>query len=181
MAWGLTICHSIVSKHRGTITVESKSGVGTTFAIYIPAHRSAGQESVQVLSAEVIRGTGRVLIMDDEEQVREIVGEMLAHLGYEPGYAKDGAETVELYQKAMHNAVPYDAVIIDLTIPGGMGGKEAIVKLLQIDPGVKAIVSSGYSNDPVMAEYTVYGFSGVVSKPFDIEQLSKVLHDTIGS
>jgi len=75
--------------------------------------------------------------------------------------------------------LPYDAVIIDLTIPGGMGGKEAIVKLLQIDPGVKAIVSSGYSNDPVMAEYAIYGFSGVVTKPFDIEQLSKVLHHTI--
>ena len=176
---GLTICHSIVSKHRGTITVESKPGVGTTFAIYLPALRSAGQESGAELPAKAIHGIGRVLIMDDEEQVRGIVGEMLTHLGYEPGYANDGSEAVELYQKAMQNATPYDAVIIDLTIPGGMGGKEAIVKLLQIDPGVKAIVSSGYSNDPVMAEHAVYGFSGVVTKPFDIEQLSKVLHHTI--
>lgn len=176
---GLTICHSIVSKHRGTITVESKPGVGTTFAIYLPALKSAGQESGSEQTVQAIHGTGRVLIMDDEEQVRAIVGEMLTHLGYQPGFAMDGAEAIKLYQQAMLNAAPYDAVIIDLTIPGGMGGKEAIVKLLQIDPGVKAIVSSGYSNDPVMAEYTVYGFSGVVTKPFDIEQLSKVLNDII--
>jgi PAS domain S-box-containing protein len=176
---GLTICHSIVSKHLGTITVESKPGIGTTFAVYLPTTRSAEHVAEPELLATEVPGKGRVLIMDDEEQVREIVGEMLTHLGYEPCYAKDGAEAVELYQKAMNNAVPYDAVIIDLTIPGGMGGKEAIVKLLQVDPSVKAIVSSGYSNDPVMAEHNLYGFSGVVTKPFDIEQLSKVLHDVM--
>ncbi len=178
---GLTICHSIVSKHRGTITVESKPGIGTTFTIYLPTSSSAEQVAGPELLATEFLGKGRVLIMDDEEQIREIAGEMLTHLGYEPGYAKDGAEAVELYQKAMRNAVPYDAVLIDLTIPGGMGGKEAITKLLQIDPGVKAIVSSGYSNDPVMAEHTVYGFSGVVTKPYDIKQLSKVLHDVMSS
>ena len=176
---GLTICHSIVSKHRGTITVESKPGAGTTFAVYLPASRLAGHESEAMRSGGEMHGSGRVLVMDDEEQVREIVGEMLSHLGYEPGFARDGAEAIEMYQKALHNGSPYAAVIVDLTIPGGMGGKEAIVKLLRIDPGVKAIVSSGYSNDPVMAEYSVYGFSGVVTKPFDIEQLSAVLHGVI--
>lgn len=177
---GLTICHSIVSKHRGTITVESKPGAGTTFAVYLPARKTEGRALGAAMPAgSVQQGTGRVLVMDDEEQVREIVGEMLSHLGYEPDYAKDGSEAIELYQKAMRNGNPYAALIIDLTIAGGMGGKEAIVKLLQIDPGVKAIVSSGYSNDPVMAEYTAYGFSGVVTKPFDMEQLSRVLHDII--
>lgn len=176
---GLTICHSIVSKHQGAITVESKPGAGTTFAVYLPASRSAGGESAIMLPGGELHGSGRVLIMDDEEQVRDIVGEMLSHLGYEPCYAKDGLEAIEMYQKALHSGNPYTAVIIDLTIPGGMGGKEAIVKLLQVDPGVKAIVSSGYFNDPVMAEYTVYGFSGVVTKPFDIEQLSAVLHGVI--
>ena len=146
------------------------------FAVYLPARSSAIQEVNTDLPGIELHGTGRVLIMDDEEQVRGIVGEMLAHLGYEPGFARDGAEAVELYQKSMRNGIPYDVVIMDLTIPGGMGGREAIVKLLQVDPNVKAIVSSGYSNDPVMGEYAVYGFSGVVTKPFDIEQLGKVLY-----
>ncbi|MCL7487343.1 MAG: response regulator [Desulfobulbaceae bacterium] len=176
---GLTICHSIVSKHRGSIMVESKPGAGTSFAVYLPARRSSAREADIELSGLDLHGTGRVLVMDDEEQIRGIVGEMLTHLGYEPSFARDGAEAMELYRKAMLNAVPYDAVIMDLTIPGGMGGKEAVANLLQMDPGAKVIVSSGYSNDPVMAEYYAYGFSGVVTKPFDMEQLSKVLHDII--
>jgi len=174
---GLTICHSIVSKHRGTITVESKPGAGTSFAVFLPARSSSVPKADMELPCSELHGTGRVLVMDDEEQVRDIVGEMLCHLGYEPSFARDGAEALELYQKAMRNTVPFDAVIMDLTIPGGMGGKEAIAMLLQMDPGVKGIVSSGYSNDPVMAEYNEYGFRGVVTKPFDIEQLSRVLHD----
>ncbi len=176
---GLTICHSIVSKHRGTITVESKPGVGSTFSIYLPASRSAEKKSPSEQLDTEHRGTGRVLVMDDEEQVRDIVGEMLIHLGYDPDFARDGQEASELYKKAMLDGFPYRAVIMDLTIPGGMGGKEAIVKLLQVDPEVKAIVSSGYSNDPVMAEHTVYGFRGVVIKPFDMKQLGRVLHEIL--
>ncbi len=178
---GLTICHSIISKHRGSITVDSLAGKGTTFTIHLPARRSVDLDEVVELSGQLLYGTGRVLVMDDEEQVRAIVGEMLTHLGYEPSFARDGAEAIELYKKAMHNGLSYAAVIMDLTIPGAMGGKEAIAKLLQVDPGTRAIVSSGYSNDPVMAEYNVYGFRGVVTKPFDIEQLSRVLHDIISA
>lgn len=176
---GLTICHSIVSKHRGTITVEAKSGSGTTFHVYLPAQHQKGKFIDQNMQEGEHHGTGRVLIMDDEEQVRGIVGEMLVHLGYEPGYAKEGAEAVDLYQKAMQNGSPFDAVIMDLTIPGGMGGRETIAKLLQVDPGVKAIVASGYSNDPVMAEHNAYGFKGVVTKPFDVKKLSTVLHKVL--
>jgi CheY-like chemotaxis protein len=119
--------------------------------------------------------------MDDEEQVREIIGEMLTHLGYEGSFAREGSEAVEMYRTAMQNGRPFDAVIIDLTIPGGMGGKETVTKLLQIDPNVKAIVASGYSNDPVMAKYAMFGFKGVTTKPFDVRQLSRVLHETISS
>lgn len=177
---GLTICHSIISKHNGRLVVESEFGVGTTFTIYIPAlkkespHESASDKPTEML------GAGKILVMDDEDQVREIVAEMLKYLGYEADLAVDGAEAVALYIKAREVGQPYDALIIDLTIPGGMGGKEAIKKLLQYDPQVKAIVSSGYSNDPIMAEYQKYGFCGVASKPFDIAELSKILHDVLG-
>lgn len=176
---GLTICHSIISKHNGRLVVESELGVGTTFIIYIPAlkeespHESATDRPTEVL------GTGRILVMDDEDQLREIVAEMLKYLGYKADLAADGTEAVALYIKAREAGKPYDAVIIDLTIPGGMGGKEAIEKLRQYDPQVKAIVSSGYSNDPIMAEYRKYGFSGVAAKPFEIADLSKILHDIL--
>jgi CheY-like chemotaxis protein len=117
--------------------------------------------------------------MDDEEIVREVLSSMLDFLGYQVELAVDGAEAVELYQKAQQAGRHYDAVIMDLTGPGGMGGKEATRKLLELDPGAKVIVSSGYGNDPIMAEYAQYGFSGVVSKPFKIETLSSVLHGVI--
>jgi CheY-like chemotaxis protein len=129
----------------------------------------------------MIRGTGRVLVMDDEEHVRGIVGEMLDYLGYKVGFAVDGAEAISLYTKAMANGFPYDAVIMDLTIPGGMGGREAVAKLRQIHSGLKAIVSSGYSNDPVLADFQAYGFQGIATKPFDTEELSRVLHEIIAA
>ena len=100
---------------------------------------------------------------------------MLEYIGYEVNYARDGAETVNAYKKAMDSGEPFDVVIMDLTIPGGMGGKDAVKRLIQIDPDVKAIVSSGYSNDPVMAHFKEYGFKGIVHKPYNIEELSKEL------
>ena len=175
---GLTICHSIVSKHQGRITIESELGVGTKFTIFLPAlkENKVVQAAAQI---GVQHGTGRVLVMDDEEHVRAIVGEMLTYLGYEVGFARDGQEAINLYQKAMVNGDRYDVVIMDLTIPGGMGGREAVSKLRELDPGLKAIVSSGYSNDPVMADFRAHGFMGVATKPFDTEKLSRVLHETL--
>ena len=119
-------------------------------------------------------GRGRILVMDDEESVREIAGDILTHLGYEVEFAQDGAEALELYRKAGGNGVPYDAVLVDLTIPGRMGGKETIALLRELDPDVRAIVSSGYCNDAVMSDFRSYGFSGVISKPYRIEEMSKV-------
>lgn len=176
---GLTICHSIISKHNGRIVVESELGVGTTFTIYLPAMKETSPHESAADGPTEILGIGRILVMDDEDQLREIVAEMLKYLGYKADLAADGAEAVALYIKAREAGKPYDAVIIDLTIPGGMGGKEAIEKLRQYDPQVKAIVSSGYSNDPIMAEYRKYGFSGVVAKPFEIADLGKILHDVL--
>ena len=114
--------------------------------------------------------------MDDKETVRNVAGQMLQHIGYKDvEFAVDGAEAIRLYKKAKESGNPFDVVILDLTIPGGMGGKEAIKKLLEIDPGVKAIVSSGYSSDPIMSEFKQYGFSGVIPKPYTIDELAKAL------
>jgi CheY-like chemotaxis protein len=178
---GLTICHSIISKHNGHIAVESEPGVGSRFIVYLPAVHDAREEKIISRASVEKLGVGRILVMDDEEHVRGVVGEMLRYLGYSPDFAEDGAMALDMYGKAMEAGSPYDAVIMDLTIPGGMGGRGAVEKLQQLDPEVRAIVSSGYSNDPVMAEYQMYGFKGVVSKPFDTEQLSTVLHEIMSN
>jgi CheY-like chemotaxis protein len=117
--------------------------------------------------------------MDDDEAIRKVTEKILMELGYEVSCASDGAETIALYQDAARSGRPFDALIMDLTIPGGMGGKEAIQQLLNIDPQVIAIVSSGYSNDPIMSEFKKYGFRGVATKPYSIEKLSWVLHDVL--
>ncbi len=177
---GLAISYSIVKNHGGHITVESELGVGTTFHVYLPA--SEQELPIKPAVKETLpSGRGKILIMDDQRDVREIAGRLLEHIGYEIGYAKDGAEAVDLYRRAQEAGQPFDAVIMDLTIPGGMGGKEAIQKLLEIDPGVKAIVSSGYSTDPIMADFRRFGFSGVVSKPYEVGELSAALLEVLGS
>jgi signal transduction histidine kinase/ActR/RegA family two-component response regulator len=175
---GLTTSYSIIRKHEGYITVESELGVGTTFHVYLQA---SPQESLKYKNQEekAFSGKGKILVMDDEKMLRYVVGEMLTHIGYEVACTKDGAEAVELYKKSKAMNNPFDAVIMDLTIPGGMGGKEAVKKLIEIDPDVRAIVSSGYSNDPVMANYPEYGFKAVVAKPYSIEELGKVLESVI--
>jgi len=118
--------------------------------------------------------------MDDEDIILEAARDVLEYLGYSVTCAHNGKETIAKYTRAMKEKNPFDAVIMDLTIPGGMGGKETIQKLRDIDPQVTAIVSSGYSNDPVMAHFREYGFKGVVTKPYTIEELSKTLHMTLG-
>ncbi|MDP2647444.1 MAG: response regulator [Desulfobacterales bacterium] len=173
---GLATTYAIIRKHGGHITLESQLGVGTTFHIYLPASDKAVPEKK---ADRLITGQGRILVMDDEAALREVSGRMLQKLGYEPEFAKNGAEAIEMYKAAKESGKPYDAVILDLTIPGGMGGKEAIEKLVEIDPEVKAIVSSGYSNDPIMSDFKGYGFSGAVPKPFEMKELGKVLHEVL--
>ncbi|MGE5581203.1 MAG: response regulator, partial [Bacillota bacterium] len=166
------------NNHNGYINVESEVGVGTTFYIYLPA--VTGEIILETPADKICSpGDGRILIMEDEEVIRNAAGEMLHEIGYQVTYAGDGIEAIQLYLQAKKNGAPFDAVIIDLTVPGGLGGKDTVQELLKHDPGVKSIVSSGYSNDPIMANYKEYGFCGMVVKPYKIEELSKVLQSVI--
>ena len=145
---GLASVYSIVKKHKGHIAVESDLGRGSIFTILIPALRKSAREERQSKSLEPATGSGRILVMDDEHSVQTVARAMLSKLGYESVTADEGDEAITLYQKALKEEVPFDAVIMDLTVPGGMGGKEAVEKLRQLDPNLKAVVSSGYSDDP---------------------------------
>jgi CheY-like chemotaxis protein/anti-sigma regulatory factor (Ser/Thr protein kinase) len=177
---GLAVSHSIISKHDGLITVESEVGKGTIFHIFLPATREAKSrqnEKEQVLSP----GKAKILVMDDEKYIRELTSAVLENLGYSHEHAKDGQEAIKLYEKALAEERPFDLIIMDLTIPGGMGGQETLKRLLALDPKVKAIVSSGYSKGPIMTNYREYGFCGVIAKPYDISELSRILEKCLGS
>lgn len=175
---GLATTYSILRRHRGMVCLESTGRSGSVFSFSLPAAAEAPR------CAEPLREAGagltaRVLVMDDEPAVRDVAGLMLESIGCEVRLARDGAEAVALYDQAKQANRPYDLVIMDLTVPGGMGGREAIMKLREIDPGVRAIVSSGYSNDPVMAEYGRYGFSGVAPKPYTVPGLKEAVQDAL--
>ncbi|PIV57459.1 hybrid sensor histidine kinase/response regulator [Candidatus Desantisbacteria bacterium CG_4_10_14_0_8_um_filter_48_22] len=172
---GLSAAYSIIKKHNGYIRVESKEGTGTTFYIYIPAMENRPVDPGSYAPKKNSAGKIRILLMDDEEQIRQATGCILRSLGYEAELAADGLEAVELYSRAKRSGNPFDAVIMDLTIPGGMGGRDAIKELIKIEAEVRAIASSGYSNDPIMSEYGKYGFKGVVAKPYTGEELSNAI------
>jgi len=169
---GLAISHSIVTRHEGHIAVRSETGVGTTFEIYLPASKQAVVPAAAPPEPELARGTGRILLMDDEEMIHRTASRMLERLGYTVDSVYDGDEALRVYGNALETDNPYDAIIMDLTIPGGKGGKEAIAELRELDPRARAIVSSGYSNDPVMANYAEYGFCGMIEKPVYYRKLA---------
>lgn len=172
---GLAITHSIISKHSGFISVNSTPGTGTTFTIYLPA---SGNGSVAAKKAEMTEAAGqkaRIMVMDDEEQIRKLTDRMLSKMGHEVVLAADGAEAVRLYKEALDKGTPMDLVIMDLTIPGGMGGQDAVKEILSVNPNAKVLVSSGYSTDPVMASHSEFGFCGALVKPFQLSELKKTL------
>jgi PAS domain S-box-containing protein len=174
---GLAVVYSVLKNHGGYIEVASAPGEGATFTVFLPA-ATAAPLPVQP-AAETCLGKGRILLMDDEPVVRQVVSRMLTALGYEVSTAAEGSTALTLYREAMTGGTPFDAVILDLTVPGGMGGAEAIGLLRTMDPDVKAIVSSGYSSDPVMSNYRAHGFSGVIAKPFRASDLSSVLRSVL--
>jgi len=171
---GLSTVYSIVKRHDGLITADAQPGKGATFCLTLPASGKTPPVQEEAASA-LVRGHGRILVMDDEPIVREVLGEMLTRLGFEVQYAQDGAEAVKIYRVAKKIDQPFDLLIMDLTVAGGMGGLEALQRLLEFDPEVRAIASSGYSSDPVMSEFQAYGFKGVMAKPYTLEELSQVL------
>jgi PAS domain S-box-containing protein len=176
---GLSTAYSIVKKHGGEILAGSPPGGGAVFTVTLPASpwKKADEPPAEL---ELVRGGGRILLMDDEEQVRDAAGRMLTELGYGVETAAEGGRAVEMYREALGAGDPYTGVILDLTVPGGLGGVETVRRLAAVDPGVKAIVSSGYSDDPVMAEYGKSGFSGVIVKPYTVRELGNALRDVIG-
>ncbi|MBM4329568.1 MAG: PAS domain S-box protein, partial [Deltaproteobacteria bacterium] len=176
---GLATAYSIVKNHEGLITVESKLGAGSTFQVLLPASEKQPAHPIE-RPEEVVGGLGRVLIMDDEEPIRTVASEMLNLLGYEAEVARDGFEAVERCEIARQDGRPFDAVILDLTVPGSMGGAEAIRRIRDAQPGIKALVSSGYSNDPVMADHGRFGFDGVVAKPYSAKDVGNALKQVIG-
>jgi PAS domain S-box-containing protein len=179
---GLATTYSIVKKHDGMIDVESSVGGGTTFTVYLPASLAAAVHTG--LPAEPLPRreiSGRILVMDDDALVLETAGVLLEMLGYQADFASDGDEALEKYREALRSGASYSAVIMDLTIPGGKGGRSTIRHLLEIDPLAKAIVSSGYSTDAVMANYARHGFAGIVVKPYTIDDLDAELQRVLGN
>ena len=158
--------------------MESDLGHGTVFTMYLPASEKPASQLADE-EQHLFIGKGKILVMDDEEFIRDLAIQMLTKIGFEVSVANDGGRAIEMYRQAQTSGKPFDIVIMDLTVPGGMGGKEAIQKLKKLDPNVKALVSSGYSNDPVMSNFRDYGFQGVVKKPYRIQDMGDALRSVI--
>ncbi len=176
---GLAITYSIISKHDGHITVESEPGAGTTFTMYLPAGEGPLYAERTKTDNVHFTGKGRVLIMDDEASILDIAREMLRQVGYDVEVALNGDEAIEKYRQAIGTGMDFDAVILDLTVPGGTGGRETLRRLLEIDPETRAVVSSGYSNDTAMSNYKEYGFQGVIAKPYKFSEIARVMEDVL--
>ncbi|MCF8142481.1 MAG: PAS domain S-box protein [Deltaproteobacteria bacterium] len=175
---GLTVVYAIIDKHKGRITVDSEPGSGTTFSIYLAGVHAIASES-EAAKRVVTSGIGKILVMDDEEFIQEVAAEMLHQMGYRATPAKNGEEAIRVYKEALQSGRAFDAVILDLTVPGGMGGKETLKALFEMDHDVKAIVSSGYSNDPVMSNYRRYGFQNALKKPYRMAEMSAALNSIL--
>ena len=162
--------------------MQSQTGIGTTFHIFLPASEGEISEDKPADSSEKespVPGKGRVLVMDDEAMIRELAVQMLTYLGYEVACSEDGEEAIELYKKAMDSGKCFDIVILDLTVRGGMGGKETMAKLFEIDSDVRGIVSSGYSENLVMSDFKTFGFIDAIPKPYKLNELASILHEVI--
>ena len=177
MGLGLTTTYTIIKRHNGHLNVRSQVGIGTTFEIYLPASEKQETDHNSIKTS-IIQGKGHILLMDDEEKVREVARRLLNHLGYDVKLVSSGEEAIEIYKK---NSEFFDLVMLDLTVRGGLGGLSTLEELKKINPNIKTIVISGYSNDPVLSDYQNYGFTGKIEKPFDVEAMSKVISDILNN
>jgi PAS domain S-box-containing protein len=178
---GLAMAYSIVKRHGGDIEAQSQRGLGSTFSVYLPASEEPSPALGPALTPTTPRGSGRLLVMDDEEAIREILAEILPELGYEVEFTAEGTEAVERYRRAVDEGYPFDGVILDLIIPGGIGGIEVLKELRAIDGSVKAIASSGYAADPVLSDPARFGFAGMLAKPYRVSELAYVLHRVLAA
>jgi len=176
---GLAVCHSIIKKHEGLLRAHSEVGKGTVFTLKLPVSRQPQAPSPAPHEKKAYQEALKILVMDDEEILRDLAIQIFRALGHEAEAVADGATALAIYQQAMSQGAPFDLVLMDLTIPGGMGGKEAVAKILEIDGAAKVIVASGYSNDPVMANFRQYGFAGMLEKPFRMSDLEKVIAEIL--
>jgi len=187
---GLAITHSVINKHGGSVSVDSEVGKGTTITIYLPASVPDSDEPEGVVRtiAPADAGQGpqeaekrKILIMDDEDIVLGVAERLLTYMGCDVETARNGEEAITLYGRAREAGEAFHVVILDLSVQGGMGGRETIEKLREMDPGVTAVVSSGYSNDPIMLEFGRYGFKGALPKPYKIEEVRRALEGVSAS
>ncbi|MBN2710195.1 MAG: response regulator [Calditrichaceae bacterium] len=176
---GLSVSYSIIKKHNGQITVDSQLGKGSVFSIYLPVSKKRITRAKDEQGSKIRKGQGKILMMDDEKDILEVGSEILSFLGYNVVTVKDGSDALKEYKRALNNGGKFDVVILDITIPGGMGGRETIEKLREIDPEINAIISSGYTNDEMLVNYKAFGFKEAVVKPYTIEQLSKAIEDIL--
>lgn len=175
---GLATSFSIIKKHSGHLSFDTKLGEGTTFHVYLPASDKIPLEEKTIALGEIPEH-GKILVMDDEEIIRKIVKRMLTKTGFTVDQASDGAEAIDMYERAAGNGDPYSIVLMDLTVPGGMGGKEAAEKILEINPSAIIIASSGYANDPIGTNFREFGFSYFLPKPFEMNELVSAINETM--
>ena len=177
---GLATTYSIISKHGGHIEVASEPGKGTTFTFYLPASESSSRPAMPSVAEPVIlKPATKILILDDEEYIRMVTPHWLKRLGCLVETAADGQQAIEMYKQAMNSGAPFDVMILDLTIPGGIGGQEVLKEIQAIDPHAKAIVSSGYAEDTVMSNYVSWGFKGILAKPYSESQLGALVKQVV--
>jgi len=177
---GLATAYSIVKKHHGHIDFESTPGQGTTFRIVLPAAVEPAPRATATGRAE-LRGAGRILVMDDEDYVRDLTHQALARLGFEVEVARDGNDALALFKAALTAKRPFDLVILDQTVPGGMGGRATLARLLALAPGIRAVAASGYTSDPVMSAPAAHGFCAALVKPYTIADLSAAVAAALGT
>ncbi|HBP88189.1 MAG TPA: histidine kinase, partial [Nitrospiraceae bacterium] len=172
---GLAAAHSIIQQHHGHINVTSTVGIGTIFTVYLPSTHVPSEGGTQKIPAISRAGRGRILVMDDEHSIRRMVEDALTQFGYDVAGVPDGQAAIDLVSQSLADGNKFDVVILDLTVPGGMGGKQAIQHLKNLDPHMKAIITSGYSDDPIMCDFQQHGFQGILVKPYKIFDLAKIL------